>query len=576
MTDQSSWSKDLHVAHGLTWRYAIALLLVATLSTAAWLSLHLVISEQKSTAAVVNVSGRQRMLSQRTALFSNLLVHAANTERTVIRQKLNDAIQLMQRSHHGLVNGDAEMGLPADMSPKVRSLYFDGDNGLNAQVETYIKTVYELLSLDNSALNAATPQLHYITQTAPNQLVANLDQMVRQYQLEGEASVSRLQTAETVFWGITLLLLALEALLIFHPFVKHVTLVIHKLQRATQELQHHEEQLEETVKQRTADLQNKSAELQESEEKFRLISTNAQDGIIIIGAEEQVIYCNPAAEKIFGYTADEVLGKNLHDLLIPIRYQDFAHSGFNHFQLHGTGNVIGKTLEIQALHKNGHEFFVELSISVFKFKNAWHALGMVRDITERKRLEEEIHQLAFYDPLTNLPNRRLINDRLQQVLLNSNRNHHYAAFMMLDLDNFKPLNDAHGHAVGDMLLIEVANRLKTSVREVDSVGRLGGDEFVVLLNELGIDEPISTAQANAIAEKIRIQLSAPYRLKVIHADTETIVEHKCSVSIGSVVFINHEFKPENICKAADVAMYEAKALGRNRIQFYDAKKLINT
>lgn len=569
MTDQSSWSKNLHVAHGLTWRYVIALLLVATLSTAAWLSLHLVISEQKSTAAVVNVSGRQRMLSQRTALFSNLLVHAANTERTVIRQKLNDAIQLMQRSHHGLVNGDAGMGLPADMSPKVRSMYFDGDNGLNAQVETYIKTVYELLSLDDSALNAATPQLHYITQTAPNQLVANLDQMVRQYQLEGEASVSRLQTAETVFWGITLLLLALEALLIFHPFVKHVTLVIHKLQRATQELQHHEEQLEETVKQRTA-------ELQESEEKFRLISTNAQDGIIIIGAEEQVIYCNPAAEKIFGYTADEVLGKNLHDLLIPIRYQDFAHSGFNHFQLHGTGNVIGKTLEIQALHKNGHEFFVELSISVFKFKNAWHALGMVRDITERKRLEEEIHQLAFYDPLTNLPNRRLINDRLQQVLLNSNRNHHYAAFMMLDLDNFKPLNDAHGHAVGDMLLIEVANRLKTSVREVDSVGRLGGDEFVVLLNELGIDEPISTAQANAIAEKIRIQLSAPYRLKVIHADTETIVEHKCSVSIGSVVFINHEFKPENICKAADVAMYEAKALGRNRIQFYDAKKLINT
>lgn len=576
MTDQSSWSKDLHVAHGLTWRYAIALLLVATLSTAAWLSLHLVISEQKSTAAVVNVSGRQRMLSQRTALFSNLLVHAANTERTVIRQKLNDAIQLMQRSHHGLVNGDAEMGLPADMSPKVRSMNFDGDNGLNAQVETYIKTVYELLALDDSALNAATPQLHHITQTAPNQLVANLDQMVRQYQLEGEASISRLQTAETVFWGITLLLLALEALLIFHPFVKHVTLVIHKLQRATQELQHHEEQLEETVKQRTADLQNKSAELQESEEKFRLISTNAQDGIIIIGAEEQVIYCNPAAEKIFGYTADEVLGKNLHDLLIPIRYQDFAHSGFNHFQLHGTGNVIGKTLEIQALHKNGHEFFVELSISVFKFKNAWHALGMVRDITERKRLEEEIHQLAFYDPLTNLPNRRLINDRLQQVLLNSNRNHHYAAFMMLDLDNFKPLNDAHGHAVGDMLLIEVANRLKTSVREVDSVGRLGGDEFVVLLNELGIDEPISTAQANAIAEKIRIQLSAPYRLKVIHADTETIVEHKCSVSIGSVVFINHEFKPENICKAADVAMYEAKALGRNRIQFYDAKKLINT
>ncbi len=575
MTNESSCSKDLHVAHDLTWRYAIALLLVATLSTAAWLSLHLVISEQKSTAAVVNVSGRQRMLSQRTALFSNLLVHATDTERGVIRQKLNDAIQLMQRSHHGLVNGDVEMGLPAEMSPTVRSMYFEGDNGLNAQVETYIKAVYELLSLDNSALNAATPQLHYITQTAPNQLVVNLDRMVKQYQLEGEASVSRLQTAETVFWAITLLLLALEALLIFHPFVKHVKLVIHKLQQATEELQDHEEQLEEIVKQRTADLQNKSTELQESEEKFRLISTNAHDGIIIISNTEQVIYWNPAAEKIFGYTAEEVLGKNLHDLIIPMRYQDLAHIGFSSFRHSGAGNVIGKTLEIQAMHKNGQEFFVELSISAFTFKNTWHALGIVRDITERKRLEEEIHQLAFYDPLTNLPNRRLINDRLQQVLLNSNRTRHYAAFMMLDLDNFKPLNDAQGHAVGDMLLIEVANRLKASVREADSVGRLGGDEFVVLLNELGIDEPISIAQANAIAEKVRIQLSAPYRLSVMQDDIETIVEHNCSVSIGTVVFINHGFKPENICKAADVAMYEAKALGRNRIQFYDAKKIIN-
>ena len=575
MTDPSGLNKDLQVAHGLTWRYVIALLLVATLSTAAWLSLHLVISEQKSTAAVVNVSGRQRMLSQRTALFSNLLVHATPTDRPVIRQKLSDAIQLMQRSHHGLVNGDAEMGLPADMSPKVRSMYFDGETGLNAQVETYIKTVYELLALDDAALNADTPQLRYITQTAPSTLVANLDQMVKQYQLEGEASVSRLQTAETVFWGITLLLLALEALLIFHPFVKHVKLVINKLQRATQELQHHEEQLEETVKQRTADLQNKSAELQESEEKFRLISTNAQDGIIIIGEQEQVIYWNPAAEKIFGYTADEAIGKNLHNLLIPLRYRDFAHNGFNHFQQHGTGHVIGKTLEIQAVHKNGQEFFVELSISAFKFKHVWHALGMIRDITERKRLEEEIHQLAFYDPLTNLPNRRLINDRLQQVLLNSNRSRHYAAFMMLDLDNFKPLNDAHGHAVGDMLLIEVANRLKTSVREVDSVGRLGGDEFVVLLNELGTEETISITQANTIAEKIRINLSTPYQLTVMLDDKETIVEHECSVSIGTVVFINHEFKPESICKAADVAMYEAKDLGRNRIQFYDARRLIN-
>jgi diguanylate cyclase (GGDEF)-like protein/PAS domain S-box-containing protein len=569
----TNWLNDLTVARALTWRYVIALSLVALLSTAAWLSLHLVISEQNSTAAIVNVSGRQRMLSQRTALFSNLLINAPKTERAAIRGKLKDAIQLMEHSHHGLTNGDAALGLPRTMSPIVHAMYFDGPNALDDQVETYIKVVHELLELSDDALTATAPQLQYITQNAPNALVSALDRMVRQYQLEGEASVKRLQKAETIFWGVTLFLLFLEAVFIFHPFVKHVKFIIAKLHGVTDELRVHQDQLEETVKRRTEELENRSIALTESEEKFRLISTAAKDAIVIIGTEEQVIYWNPAAEKIFGYEANEAINENLHTLLIPDRYQDSAHIGFERFQRYGVGNVIGKTFEITARQKSGEEFPVELSISAFRFKNSWYALGIIRDITERKQMEDQVRQLAFYDTLTSLANRRLLNDRLSQTLLNSKRNGNYAALMMLDLDNFKPLNDVYGHPVGDLLLVEVANRLMACVREVDTIARFGGDEFVVLLNELSTDESQSASQAGMVAEKIRNALSAPYQLiiKETKSNTDTVVEHKCSASIGVVIFINHETSQDDLLKWADDAMYQAKDAGRNAIRFYDLK-----
>ncbi len=562
---------NLRIARGLTWRYVIALALVASLSTAAWLSLHLVISEQKSTAAVVNVSGRQRMLSQRTALFSHMMVNAPVAERPAVRGKLKEAIQLMERSHHGLIHGDVEMGLPATMSPTVRAMYFEGENPLDSQVENYIKTVRDLVLLNDAELTATNPLLQYITQNAPTTLVAGLDRMVSQYQLEGEAAVKRLQGAETMFWVITLVLLTLEAALIFHPFVKHIKIIIDQLQHATEALQLHQDKLEENIRQRTAELESKSKALAESEEKFRLISTAAKDAIVIIGKDEQVIYWNPAAEKIFGYEAREVIGRNLHKFLIPVSYRDSAHEGFERFQREGTGPVIGQTLETTAIHKNGVEFPIELSISAFSMQNSWHALAMIRDITERKQMEEQVRQLAFYDPLTNLPNRRLLNDRLSQALVNSKRSGHYSAFMVLDLDNFKPLNDAHGHVVGDMLLVEVADRLIACVREVDSIARFGGDEFVVLLNELSAEQSQAVIQAAAVAEKIRISLSIPYRLLKFNGQTETRIEHSCSASIGVAVFIGDEISQYDILKSADAAMYQAKEAGRNQVRLYNAR-----
>ncbi len=190
------------------------------------------------------------------------------------------------------------------------------------------------------------------------------------------------------------------------------------------------------------------------------------------------------------------------------------------------------------------------------------------DITERKQMEDQVRQLAFYDPLTKLPNRRLLDDRLNQVMAASKRNACYGALMVLDLDNFKPLNDTHGHPVGDLLLIEVARRLMSCVREIDTVARFGGDEFVVLLSNLAEDKAQSAALAGIIAEKIRSALSAPYQLSVGgDGKVDATVEHRCTASTGAALFVGYEVTQHDIFKWADAAMYQAKEAGRNSVRF---------
>jgi diguanylate cyclase (GGDEF)-like protein len=191
------------------------------------------------------------------------------------------------------------------------------------------------------------------------------------------------------------------------------------------------------------------------------------------------------------------------------------------------------------------------------------------DIVERTRMEDQVRQLAFYDPLTHLPNRRLLNDRLSQTLLASKRSAFHGALMFMDLDNFKALNDKHGHSAGDLLLVEVASRLKGCVREIDTVARFGGDEFVVLLDELTLEQEESNSRAGVIAEKIRLALAEPYVLGFERdgADAVTLVHH-CTASIGVTLFIHSEASQDDILMRADTAMYQAKEQGRDRVQFY--------
>lgn len=188
-------------------------------------------------------------------------------------------------------------------------------------------------------------------------------------------------------------------------------------------------------------------------------------------------------------------------------------------------------------------------------------LVVVEDITELKAQAAHIEQLAFYDPLTGLPNRSLLRDRLQQALAHSTRHKTQGAILFIDLDNFKILNDTKGHNIGDLLLIEVAKRIQDCVRSFDTVARLGGDEFVVILNDLSEDTRQAAAAAKNVGTKVLASIKQPFDLQGL--------EHHCSSSIGISLLHGDAISMDDLLKYADTAMYQAKAAGRNAIRIFD-------
>lgn len=311
--------------------------------------------------------------------------------------------------------------------------------------------------------------------------------------------------------------------------------------------------------------------MHEQDELFRLIAERLDGYIAVLDTKGRRVYNSPSYQSLLGKR--DIAGT---DSFMEVHPDDREQVTQAFSETVASG--IGQHLEYRFMLPDGSIRVMESRGGVAR-DNAGQIKYVVvvsHDITQRKLNEQKIHHLAFYDALTQLPNRLTLHDRLQQAMSASKRSGQYGALMFLDLDHFKPLNDAHGHKMGDQLLIQAAQRITDCVREIDTVARFGGDEFVVVLGELDVDLEKSVSDTQIIAEKIRAAIAEPYHLASMTSNKAMpIITHHCTASIGVILFMNHDQNEEEVLKLADIAMYRAKEAGRDTIHFYGADEPIN-
>lgn len=308
-------------------------------------------------------------------------------------------------------------------------------------------------------------------------------------------------------------------------------------------------------------LKKVTQKLEESEQQKKLIINTLPDLVWLKDRDGVFMMCNPVVERLYNAPESDIVGKTDYDFVEPELAQFFRQKDK---EAMAAGHSM-RNEEWVTFSDDGHSALIDTVKTPLRDSKGEiiGVLGIARDITERKQAEEKIRNLAYYDPLTRLPNRRLLMDRMRQALASSQRSRSHGALLILDLDNFKSLNDTQGHDVGDQLLVEVAERLNTHLRQKDIVCRLGGDEFVLMLEDLGQVEQQAANLAEAIAEKIRHALSLPYHL---NGDTG---EFHSTCSIGLTLFRGQIESADTLMKQADVALYQAKDAGRNLIRFFN-------
>jgi diguanylate cyclase (GGDEF)-like protein/PAS domain S-box-containing protein len=303
--------------------------------------------------------------------------------------------------------------------------------------------------------------------------------------------------------------------------------------------------------------------LADSQLRIAATAFEADMAILVTDAERVIQRVNRAFTELTGYSAEEVIGQTPSMLSSGRHGADFYGAMWE--SIHRSGSWHG---EIWNRRRNGEIYPQWLTIAAVRDVDGLvvtHYVATMTDISERKAAEEAIRHLALYDDLTQLPNRRLLMDRLQRAVATCARSGHHGALLLIDLDNFKWLNDTHGHDHGDLLLQEVASRLKSCIREVDTAARLGGDEFVVMLSELSENLDEAKRQAESVGEKILVALN---RLYILLGK-----EHHSTPSIGVTLYVDQRKTIDDLIKQADLAMYQSKAAGRNTMRFFDPRLL---
>lgn len=298
--------------------------------------------------------------------------------------------------------------------------------------------------------------------------------------------------------------------------------------------------------------------LAEAELRIAATTFESQEGIFITDAHSVILKVNQTFSHITGYSADEAIGHTPRLMKSGVQDAFFYETLWHKLKENGVWQG-----EIWNQRKSGEIFPQWMIISAVLNSDSivTNYVATFTDTSTQKAASNQIEQLAFYDPLTNLPNRRLLLDRLKQIMISSARNNQNGALMFIDLDNFKMLNDTRGHDVGDLLLQQVAQRLISCIRDNDTVARLGGDEFVVMLETLSDNANDALNHAKMVGGKILSVLSTPYVLAG-H-------DYRCTSSIGATMFRNNIISAEELLKHVDIAMYQAKRKGRNNLCFFD-------
>ena len=520
-----------------TLRYAVALVTIAALALGSHLVLAHLTAAQDTVGAQVNVAGRQRMLSQRIA--AEALAHRASAlpeatgtvaeatggPRDRLASRLLADADEMAAAQRALLDGDARRGLPGAPSPALRALYRDGEeDGVSRAVDRYTALARTVARTppDDAGLPALVTDL--LVRAGP--LLPALDEVVGAYQAEGEAQVATTTRVSWLLAGLTLTVLTAEALLVFAPLV--------------------------------ARLRSTVDDLESSAARLRATVDTAIVGVVSLDGSGRVADANDALLQLLGSTRERVLGTPLSEHVDPATAQ--ALTGLVAEAVAG-GH---RRLEHPVLSERQRSFVAEFTAATTPPDRGGQrsTVVVVTDVTERHAAEQVMVHRAQHDALTGPPTRAVLADRLVHAAVRS-RAPGLVALLVLDLDGFKAVNDTHGHAAGDAVLVAVARRAAAVLREGDTVARLGGDEFVVLLEEVDSPEDVGVVAsrlAAAVREPVRTgQVSVSVGVSI----GATVGRPRDAVDVGAPDLVE-------MLRRADLAMYVAKKAGDERPRSYHA------